>query len=408
MLESMKTGVMTTDARGCIIKANSAALALFNAEDSPESLIGQLAPDFFLDANSWIATSVAQALQERVSDDARDVMLYVEDANKHSKGISVNVTTQPLRAVEDGKNGCLLVVEDITTEKRLRSTMSRYMPKELADQLLDDGEQALGGTLQKATILFSDIRAFTGFSERNGPQETVRMLNEYFGVMYEKITGNDGLLDKYIGDAMMAVFGVPFTCDRDADNAVAAAIDMMNCLTDFNHVRMKAGKESISIGIGVSTGEVVSGNIGSSKRMDYTVIGDGVNLAARLESATKVYRTPILVSEQTVKAMTTPLEFREIDRIRAKGQMEPVAIFEVLDGLKDTDKLGVLDQLDRFGEAMGLYRGMQWNDASTLFSEVHSACPSDHVTQVYLERCEYLATAPPSMDWDGIWTMNTK
>ena len=131
---------------------------------------------------------------------------------------SVNVKVQPLNNDEGQRIGCLIIMEDITEEKRLRSTMSRYMPKELADKLLSEGGDSLGGTLQEATILFSDIRSFTSFSERNGPQETVKMLNEYFDVMYDVITGNEGILDKYIGDAII-LFGAPFKSPNDVDNA---------------------------------------------------------------------------------------------------------------------------------------------------------------------------------------------
>ena len=147
---------------------------------------------------------------------------------------------------------------------------------------------------------FSDIRSFTSFSERNGPQETVKMLNEYFDVMYDVITGNEGILDKYIGDAIMAVFGAPFKSPNDVDNALQAAIGMTKPYV--NSIRKdEEGKELIDIGIGISTGDVVSGNIGSPKRMDYTVIGDGVNLAARLEGATKAYQTQILISRNQRK-----------------------------------------------------------------------------------------------------------
>jgi adenylate cyclase len=234
------------------------------------------------------------------------------------------------------------------------------------------------------------------------------MLNEYFGVMYDKITDNRGLLDKYIGDAIMAVFGAPFVSDRDADNAVLAAIDMMTGLNEFNELRRQDGKEVILTGIGVSTGEVVSGNIGSSKRMDYTVIGNGVNLAARLESATKVYKTPILLSDQTVKALTDSFSLREVDRIRVKGQTEPVALFEALDGLPQKEKGLVEGGLGIFQEAMDLYRVRDWEKARSRFMDMNTHHPTDHITQLYLDRCQHLANNPPPDHWDGVWTMTTK
>jgi adenylate cyclase len=226
--------------------------------------------------------------------------------------------------------------------------------------------------------------------------------------MYEKITDNRGLLDKYIGDAIMAVFGAPFISDRDADNAVKAAIAMMDGLNEFNETRREVGKEEIQIGIGVSTGEVVSGNIGSSKRMDYTVIGNGVNLAARLEGATKVYRTPILLGEKTVAALTDTYALRELDRIRVKGQNEPVAVFEALGGLDRERRDAVEAGLESFEEGIALYRTRNWAEAQRCFTVAKTCHPDDHVADLYLNRCERLIAAPPPDEWDGVWTMASK
>ena len=169
----------------------------------------------------------------------------------------------------------------------MKSTMSRYMDADLAEQIMDGGEDLLGGQESIGTVLFSDIRSFTTLTEELGAQGTVALLNEYFTIMVDCIQNEGGMLDKFIGDAMMAIFGTPFPHDDDPDRAVRAAIAMMTDLNDCNQRRAKEGKLPIDHGMGLNTDKIMSGNIGSPKRMDYTVIGDGVNLAARVESALK-------------------------------------------------------------------------------------------------------------------------
>src|SRR5580704_11964176 len=185
--------------------------------------------------------------------------------------VSVNLTVLPLMTVEDNsqkkKLGSLLMIEDISSAKRMKATMSRYMDATLADQLLADGEEVLGGKSVTATVLFSDVRNFTGISEELGAQGTVSLLNEYFTVMVECIQEQGGMLDKFIGDAIMAAFGLPVAHGDDADRAVQSAISMISSLFAWNKDRMQDGRRPIDMGIGINTGTVVAGNIGSPKRM---------------------------------------------------------------------------------------------------------------------------------------------
>ena len=403
MIESMSSGIMSTNEDGIVIRANSTAATLLGKNDI-DSLLGVDINVLFKAQNEWIATSAFKAIQEGISDEALDVNLVVGEG----LSININLKTQSLSNFEGEKIGCLLVFEDITEEKRLRSTMARYMTKELADKLLAEGEQALGGSLQEATIIFSDIRSFTSFSERNGPQETVIMLNEYFSEMFDCIKDNGGILDKYIGDAIMAVFGAPFQTPLDADNAVKAAVEMISRLREFNKARKQAQKEPIEIGIGVNTDQVVSGNIGSSKRMDYTVIGDGVNLAARLEGATKHYQTPVLLSESTLKALKEPIAARVVDRIKVKGKDEPVVIYEAVGALELEKQEHVKITLDMYNEAIASYQDQKWQKAQETFTRVLEIDPDDHLTKMYLLRCARFKENPPGENWDGVWTMQSK
>ena len=231
----------------------------------------------------------------------------------------MNLTVVPLIDAADENIGSMLILEDITSGKRVKTTMARYMSKEVADQLIESGEAVLGGNDQKVSILFSDVRNFTTVSEALGARETVSMLNDYFEEMVEVIFHHGGILDKYIGDAIMALFGAPFSGPQDADNAIAVANGMIVSLRELNRRRTIQNKDVIDIGVGISTGDVIAGTIGSSKRMEYTVIGDSVNLASRLEGANKYYGTKILVSEHTIRNMKADALMREIDLMRVKG-----------------------------------------------------------------------------------------
>ena len=234
------------------------------------------------------------------------------------------------------------------------------------------------------------------------------MLNDYFGIMVDLIMSHQGILDKYIGDAIMAVYGAPFSTPQDADNALRTAIEMHLALDRFNAEREQAGKEPISIGIGLNTDEVVSGNIGSAKRMDYTVIGDGVNLAARLESATKTYGTRLLISEFTANDLQESFLLREVDRLRVKGKDEPVTIYEALDAYPEGTFTDPIDFLAAHHSALAGYRNGDWPGAIDKFDEVLAMRPDDALAGLYRQRCMIFQDSEPNEDWDGTWLMTTK
>jgi adenylate cyclase len=302
----------------------------------------------------------------------------------------------------------MLVLEDISNEKRVRSTMARYMSKEVADQLLAAGEEELGGKDQKVSILFSDVRGFTTISEALGARETVSMLNEYFTEMVDVIFDHGGILDKYIGYAIMALFGAPFASPEDADNALVVANEMMIELAALNARRAKEDKRPIDIGVGISTGDVVVGNIGSTKRMEYTVIGDSVNLASRLESATKYYGSKILLSEYTVADLRKPGLLREIDLLRVKGKDQPVAVYESL-GYREAElSNGLGRMLDAYNRGLAAYRAREWKKGMEAFEAALAAAPDDGPSALYLERCRIYAERPPLINWNGVWVMAEK
>jgi len=298
-------------------------------------------------------------------------------------------------------------MEDISGEKRVRSTMARYMDPVLADQLVRRNEDLLGGKSIETTILFSDVRNFTTVAEELGPSGTVTLLNEYFTLMVDCIQAHGGMLDKFIGDAIMAAFGLPVAHDDDPDRGVKAAIAMIEALFEWNARRAADGRKPIDMGVGINTDLVVAGNIGSPKRMDFTVIGDGVNLASRLESACKTYRARILVSEHTHRRLRGVYRSREIDRVIVKGKTEPVAVFEILDYHSDDSFPNVLDAIHAFRDGYARYQRGEWDAAIEAFGAGLRANPADGVAELYVDRCLQLRADPPP-SWTGVWSMTTK
>ena len=245
---------------------------------------------------------------------------------------SINLTVNPLTNPEGGVRGGLVVLEDISQQKRMKTTMYRYLTPRVAEQVMALGDDTLMvGERKEVTILFSDIRGYTTLTENLGAAEVVSLLNEYFETMVEAVFNHEGTLDKFIGDALMAVFGAPLTLtENHAYKAIQAALDMRERLKEFNERRIIQEQPEIKIGIGISSGEVVSGNIGSRKRMDYTVIGDGVNLSSRLEGVTKQYNCDIVISEFTYNLCRDRIWVRQLDSIRVKGKNQAVNIYELI------------------------------------------------------------------------------
>ena len=400
VLQSTSNGIVTLDADGALVTANEAALTLMGYPR--EELVGRAASELFGGSNPWIMENLA-----RTQASGETALAVDADLARGDGGIStVNLTAMPLIDANSERIGSMLVLEDITEEKRVRSTLSRYMSKEVADQLLSAGELELGGIEQKVTVMFSDVRSFTSIAEALGPRETVSLLNEYFTEMVDVIFQHGGILDKYMGDGIMALFGAPLVGENDADNAMAVADEMMRRLADLNVRRVAAGHAALDIGVGFSTGATVVGNIGSVRRLDYTVIGDTVNLASRLEGASKQYGAKIMLSEMTVRDLKRPATLREIDLIRVKGKDRPVAVYESLGYRAHEPNLPELIALTTQGVAA--YRARDWTAASKAFDAALSLYPDDGPSKVYAQRCKLLKRTPPPADWDGVWNLTEK
>lgn len=401
MLESMSNGLITLDEAGKIATCNAACLRILKI--SANDILRHTAAEFFTNENAWIVEKL-----KTVMDTGEQQTMIDAPLQANEEKLSVNFTVQPLLNADQKRIGSMMVIEDISSEKRLKSTMSRYMDPGVADRLVASGAELLGGQNVESTVMFSDIRGFTTLTEQLGAQGTVALLNEYFTLMVDCIQHEEGMLDKFIGDAIMAVFGIPVTHEDDADRAVRASIAMMETLNKWNRQRLSEGKPPVNIGIGLNTDTVVSGNIGSSKRMDFTIIGDGVNLASRLESACKQYGTRILVSEFTMRKLQGTYRNREIDLVVVKGKTQPVAIYEILAYHTRETFPGIGEVLGLFKDGLSAYRAHKWDVAIRLFGECLAINPNDRPSQLYIERAQILKQTPPPDDWAGVWVMESK
>ena len=414
MLSSMSNGVITINEEDEIVTCNKSGLKILRVV-SP-NIIGLKSESFFKEKNSWIQDKINVVKKNHEPELIMDCEIEVFNSENEKKElVSANLTILPLINEEnegrtDSQNqflGTLLMLEDISSEKRMKSTMSRYMDPGIANQLLEEGADIMGGLDTTATLLFSDLRSFTNITESLGAQGTVKLLNEYFEIMVECITEQGGMLDKFIGDAIMAAFGLPITHEDDEDRGVKAGINMIKRLWQWNEVRNKEGKPPLDMGLGLNTDKIVAGNIGSQKRMDYTMIGDGVNLAARLESACKQYNARILISDFTFKKLKGTYRIRYIDDVVVKGKTEPVGVHEVLDYHNDKTFPNLMDVVNHFNEGRKKYRIGDFTSSISSFQECLKANSNDLLSKTYIERCEQLIKEKPT-NWDGVWVMKSK
>ena len=401
VLQSITNAVLTVNEKGIITKCNAAGQDIL--KKSENEIVGQKIEDFFSGPNQWLIDRLQVVKESNRIDMSMDASIMVEEET-----VSANVTMMPLLSLEQKSMGSIIMIENISSEKRMKSTMSRYMDPSIAYQLLSNGADLLGGQSVPATVLFSDIRGFTTLTEALGAQGTVTLLNEYFEEMVDCITREGGMLDKFIGDAIMAAFGIPAAHDDDEDRAMRAAISMIKDLNVWNKIRLSEGKLPVNIGIGLNTDTVVSGNIGSKKRMDYTIIGDGVNLAARLESACKAYHAKILISEFTQARLKGTYRLREIDLVVVKGKTQPVSIYEVLDYHDELTFPNMMETLGHFKEGLSLYRKGDFSKSKSSFENALLVNGNDKLSQMYIDRNDYLMDHPPADDWSGIWVMEDK
>jgi adenylate cyclase len=305
------------------------------------------------------------------------------------------------------------MVEQLRLKERLRETFGKYVDPRVVEGLIEGPALAAEGQHRVMTVLFCDVRGFTSTSGGMTPQGLVKVMNRYFSTMSAPIRGHQGIIDKYIGDAIMAYWGPPFTDHAEqARLASLAALKMLACVPQLRAelpelLGIRTLPNSFDIRIGIATGEVLVGSIGSELMMSYTVMGDTVNLASRLEGANKEYGGRILVSEATVAAAATAVEVREIDRLVTLGQARPQPVFEIM-ARKGELTAAQIELRDRYAEGLIAYRAQRWDEARHAFEAALKAVPDDGPSLTFIKRLELFAAAPPADGWDGAWHLERK
>ncbi|MCL2374640.1 MAG: adenylate/guanylate cyclase domain-containing protein, partial [Treponema sp.] len=305
-------------------------------------------------------------------------------------------------------------------QKKTRAAFARYVPIDVMDEIIKkSAAQSSQSETRLVAVLFSDIRSFTKISENTQAQELVNFLNHYFALMGNEIIDEGGNIDKFIGDAIMAIFGAPKTLENAAASAVRAAVRMAKALARVDTSGIVLPESGFGTGIGVNFGECVVGNIGFQDKLDYTVIGDTVNLAARLEGVTKYYQQPVIVSENIYEAAKNHFIFRKADSVRVKGKDQPVGLYTVYDaweGEADPQTPGSLiidrEALNEYNKGLKLYGIREWETAKQYFSRALSIAQQsgreDYLSSMYLERIAEYQVSPPPPDWDATITMTEK
>lgn len=291
----------------------------------------------------------------------------------------------------------------------IKAMFSTYVNPTVVDELIRDPERlTLGGERKELSVLFSDIESFTTISEGMPSQELVGLLNEYMSAMTEIVFKHDGTLDKYEGDALMAFWGAPIP---QPDHALRACLTALQMQQEMVHIRTAwrdMRRPVINVRVGINTGEMTVGNMGGKRRFDYTVIGDSVNLASRLEGANKLYKTSIMVSQRTYELVKYRILGRELDLITVRGRSEPVKIFELLQMADAPVEHGLKQFLDLYTEALESYRKREWSCAKNKLEQALRLRPDDRPTQLYIERETIYEHTPPPPDWNGVFEMTSK
>eukprot|EP00668_Euglena_longa_P018569 GGOE01023151.1.p1 GENE.GGOE01023151.1~~GGOE01023151.1.p1 ORF type:complete len:732 (-),score=234.41 GGOE01023151.1:485-2356(-) len=415
VLTSIPDIVMTLDGEGRLMSTNHEMNVVFGMSeaDMKELKCSEWwCGSPFLENNGRMIQDIEQTLESRELRHREDFNLILSETSKpwvnykvmpmmRSQNASMNAEEEE----EKKRAGVVMVVENITAEKTMMDALGKYVSPDIAAHLLASGAPSLGGQRLKVSVLFVDIRDFTGLSEPMAPEDVVTMLNDYFTAIGKAIQEEKGTVDKYIGDCAMAVFGVPMTVEDDTFRSIKASLKIIKYIAEMNDVRAGRGYPPIGFGIGVNTGDVLAGNIGSDNRMEYTVIGDGVNLASRVESVTKIYGVQLMCTEFTHDEVSDMVWSRKVDVVRVVGKKLPVRLFEIL-GLAGDPRDGTkVKAVKMYETGLELYLQGRFGEARPFFAQ--SMAMGDRPAKTMHHRCEVMIATPPK-EWDGVWTFASK
>ena len=351
---------------------------------------------------SRMATTMREIIGERDLS-KRVPILYRDEIG--DLGHTFNVMTEELdEAYQQIKQYAFQAVLARRQEQKIRNIFQKYVPVDVIDQFFANPESMLTGQKRTLAVLFSDIRSFTSIAEQLPADQIVESLNAYFSAMVDAVIERHGIVDKYIGDAIMAFFGAPVQRENDAALAVHAGLDMLAALEAFNRAQRQKGMPTFRVGIGINYGPVTIGNIGSEKKMDYTVVGDMVNLASRLEGLTKVYNVPLLISEEVQRHIASEIPCRLVDTVTVKGKRETTRIYAPAARITAEERKAW--QLQHKG--LEHYYRREFSGAARHLLAARKLLPDDPIIKMFLLRCKRYLDTPPPPDWSGVTAIAEK
>jgi len=359
-----------------------------------------------------LGLAVAALITNRLSRPVRSLASAMRDVQGGNLNVQLPVSsTDEIGRLTDSFN---FFVKELRSKERMKQTFGKYIDPRILEQVLaEHGEEAIASGRREMSVLFADLVGFTGLSERLAPLLLVKLLNRHFGLQALAIQEHRGIVDKFVGDSIVAFWGPPFVKTEEhatlacgaAEAQLAALDNLRRELPDITGLRRDA--PTVDLCIGICSGEVVVGNIGSENTRSYTVVGDSVNLAARLERANRVYGTQILINESTAQAIGSQFETRQVDTISVKGKTETTRIFELMSPAGQLSEESVRLR-DRYDAARRSYLAQEWDLAETTFRQCLQIRPNDGPSRVLLERIQFLRRNPPGKDWNGVWHLREK
>ena len=402
LLSTLPVALIAADKDGLIRTVNNAAeeiLGINQKKTQGKELIKLFEP------NSELVEKIEKALSE-----GKQFYMGSQSVDFASdNNIVANICIEPILDEDKEICGVLFTIEDQTYVSFLQNAFKRYVPPSVSEIIARDPQQLeLGGEEKNLTVLFSDLIGFTTLSEKMSPPEIVKLLSEYFDEMTNVIFKNEGTLKEYVADELMAIFGAPVYQSDHAKRACKSAIAMSKRLKELRGIWSKQNRPQLKARIGINTGSMLVGNLGSTHRFSYGVVGDQVNLGSRLEGLNNKYGTEILVGENTANELDNDFHLREIDLVRVKGRNQSVRIFELLDeaGNPLADKTKKV--LEYYNKGLSLYRNKDWLKAIEFFQIIGNLSPEDGPTKIMKDRCHHYMKNPPPLDWDSVFEHDEK
>jgi PAS domain S-box-containing protein len=402
LLSALPVAMIAADKDGIIITVNKAAKDILGLERT--KLEGSGITELF-ESDTEIAKKIDQALSAGKQFHIASKSLKLVPG----KDVVGNMYIQPLWDEERKICGLLLTFEDQTYVTFLQDAFKRYVPPSVSEIIARNPQNLkLGGEEKTLTVLFSDLVGFTTISEKMPPKEVVILLSQYFDEMTEIIFKNQGTLKEYVADELMAIFGAPVYQPDHAKKACESAIAMSKRLGELRQIWKKQTRPLLKARIGINTGAMLVGNLGSTYRFSYGVIGDQVNLASRLEGLSSIYGTEILIGESTAKEIKNDFHLRKIDLVRVKGRNQAAYIYELIDNAISplTEKMN--NFINNYNKGFSLYKNQKWSSALEYFSIANGYKPNDGPTSIMTKRCHHYVENPPPGDWDGVFDHTTK